>query len=268
MVECPRCGLYIDDFKPECDICGYQPDWENYYDYDLIDTNPIDKILKYNSYEILDIIEEKKRITPKISCHVCFCPLCCSLIVQNNDFICCNNCGYEGFMIMRPELLWQEIVEIMFYYPLDFVEKHRLDNFWFIVGNEYLNKMMKREALLCYNKAIELNELNGDAWFKKAIIYEGFTDYLHRNECYKNALKCYNQLLKINSKDDYIWNRKGEYFIKRNQLKRALKCFNKAIKYNACNDDYWNNKGTCYKHLHNFKAALKFYDYALSINNK
>ena len=136
MVECPRCGLYMSDFKPECDICGYQPDWEDYYDHDLIDTNSIDKILKYNSYEVFDIVRERKKIKPIINGNISFCPKCNSFIIHEISFIECNNCGYQGFLL-DSKSLWQQIVEVIPDAPLNFIEKHKLDNFWFVHGQQH-----------------------------------------------------------------------------------------------------------------------------------
>ena len=84
MVECPRCGLYMSNFKPECDICGYQPDWEDYYDHDLIDINSFDTILKYNSPNILGIIRQNKTLTPTISGKLMFCSKCGSAVIPHN----------------------------------------------------------------------------------------------------------------------------------------------------------------------------------------
>ena len=266
MIECPRCGLYMSGLESECDICGYQPVWEDYYDNDLIDINSVDEILKYNSFEVLDIVRERIKIKPNINGNICFCPQCNSYILQSDYIIRCNNCGYQGFLEMDPELLWKEIVEVMIDAPFKFIEKYNLDNFWFAHGHEHY-KGQGAKALLCYNKAIELNEFNGDAWCGKAAIYDEFGDTLHRNECYKHMLKSYNRQLKLNPEDDYTWNKKGEYLLKINHLKNALKCFNNAIKYDPNNYEYWNNKGDYYNRVNDYDSALKCYDKALNINN-
>jgi len=132
MVECPRCGANIYASKQECFKCGYVPNWEELIDYDLIDINSIDKILEFNSYEILDIIREEKQITPTVSNSIIFCPVCGKIIIQIDSFINCNYCGYHGYIEMNSEYLWQEILNENLHFPLDFIEKHKLDNFWFI----------------------------------------------------------------------------------------------------------------------------------------
>lgn len=98
MVECPRCGLYMSNFKPECDICGYQPDWEDYSDHNLIDYDSIDKILEFNSIEVLDIIRPKRTIALTIINGVEFCSKCGSVVIPYRRIINCANCGYVGVL--------------------------------------------------------------------------------------------------------------------------------------------------------------------------
>ena len=267
VVECPICGANIFNSNQECFKCGYILNRDGLVDYDSIDINIIDKILEYNSYTVEDIVRQEKQITPNVTSSIIFCPECTSMIIQGNNFVECTNCGYHGYLRMNNEQLWQEILNENSHFPLDFIEKHKLDNFWVIFGHEYYySRGHYEKALICYDKAIEYNELNGEAWFEKASVYEKLRDYFHRNECYKCMLKCYNRLLKIDPTDDYTLNRKGEYFLKRNNIKKALKCFNDAIKYDSKNDVYWNNRGDCYKHQLKYDLALECYDKALSIN--
>ena len=264
MFECPNCIICMYCLESEYDVCGYQPDWED-YNHNLIDTNSIDEILKYNSFEVFDIIRERKKITPNFMGKVCFCPECGSFSIQYDYIIKCDTCGYQGFLELDFKLLWREIVEVIPDAPLNFIERHKLDNFWFAHGQQHYNGEGVK-ALLCYKKAIELNEFNGDAWCGKAAIYDEYGDTVHRNECYKQMLKSYDYQLKINPEDDYTWNKKGEYFLKIGHLKKALKCFNNVIKYDSNNYEYWNNKGDYYKCVKEYDSALKCYDKALSIN--
>ena len=119
MVECPRCGSNINAIKQECFKCGYLHDWDDFVDYDLIEVNSFDKILEYNSYEIIDVVRERNQLIPKVSNQIRFCPECGSFIVQKEQYISCLVCGYDGYFVMDSASLWQDIIEVMCDCPLD-----------------------------------------------------------------------------------------------------------------------------------------------------
>lgn len=266
MVECPRCGLYISGLESECGVCGYQPNWEDYYDYDLIDDNCFDKILKYNSCNVVDIVHSEKQIDYNILIKIFYCPICGGVILPKSNNIFCDNCGHQVYLILNQDSLWQEILNEHVHYSLDFVEKYKLDNFWYSTAKEYYVTCEFDKALLCFDKALELNKLNGDALFYKMNIYDSFNDEHNMKLCRKEMFKCYNNLLKLNPKNDRIWNKKGLAFYNTNQFKRAINCFNKAIKYNPTNHYYWNNKGDCYYYNGDYDLALECFDNAIQLN--
>ena len=141
MVECPRCGIYMSGLKSECDTCGYQPNWEDYYDYDLMDNNSIDCILKFNSYEVIDIVREQKQMPLNIVGSIIFCPECKSVMEQQNILVNCHSCGYSTKLPIDKTKLLKEIWDENYVTSNNLIENFSSPDFmWFLLGNDYLDK--------------------------------------------------------------------------------------------------------------------------------
>lgn len=259
MVECPRCGKYMSGLKSECSICGYQPNWEDYYDYDLIDNNFFDKILNYNSYDILDIIRSDKTLKITLSGKLAFCSNCGSAVVPHNRIIDCTCCGHVERIKIDKNKLKQSILEETFFDNYEFWLKVRNENFWYGVGENYQKLKLYDKALWCYDKAIELNELMSDAWFNKAEVHE----ILHE---YDEMLMSYDKVIELGWYSASAWNNKGVYYQNISHQRKAIECFDEAIKIDPYEDLYWENKGDSHYYMgHRFKA-LECYDKAIELN--
>ncbi len=84
------------------------------------------------------------------------------------------------------------------------------------------------EALKVYDKAIEINPQNTDAWNNKG---DALTE-LNRSD---EALKAYDKAIEINPQNTDAWNNKGDALSKQNKYDEAKKAFDKAIEIDSQN---------------------------------
>src|SRR5271157_692852 len=84
------------------------------------------------------------------------------------------------------------------------------------------------EALKAYDKAIEINPQNTDAWNNKG-------DALSKQNKYDEALKAFDKAIEINPQNTDAWNNKGDALSKQNKSDEAKKAYDKAIEIDSQN---------------------------------
>jgi tetratricopeptide (TPR) repeat protein len=131
--------------------------------------------------------------------------------------------------------------------------------------NGYLNKgrilldsnpPQYAEALILFNKAIELQPTDDYGHFNKAFTLCELGEY-------KEAIKSYDKALELNPKDGFTHYNKGNCLIQMENFKSALESYNKAELLKPNDWDIHFNKGNCLSTLKNFEEALKSYNKAL-----
>jgi tetratricopeptide (TPR) repeat protein len=90
--------------------------------------------------------------------------------------------------------------------------------------------------LKCYDKAIEIDPNDANAWYNKGIS-------LGKLETYEEALKCYDKAIEIDPNHAYAWRNKAvalvvlvfvTQYVKHKEenikcLQKAIECYDKAI---------------------------------------
>ena len=90
---------------------------------------------------------------------------------------------------------------------------------------EALDRLTRvREALMCYDKAIELEPKNILAWCSKGVA-------LSQLGRYEEALRCYDRALEINPRDWASLNEKGLALYHSGKYEEAMECINKSLEY-------------------------------------
>ena len=118
-----------------------------------------------------------------------------------------------------------------------------------------------REALVCYDKAIEANPKNSVAWSNKAHVLAGFN-------CLSDALESVNKAIKIDPKNSEAWFRKGNYLQKTSaSAGKVIECYNKAIEANSRNVGALTNKAATLGDLKRFKEAIKCCEQAIALRD-
>jgi len=131
--------------------------------------------------------------------------------------------------------------------------------YYFELGNIYEKLAKHEEAIGSYDKAIEIDPDNTDAWNNKGTIL----GELGRHD---EALKCFDKILEIDPNCAYAWSNKGIALGKLGRYDEALECHDKAIEINPNYAGAWNGKGTVLEELGRYDEALKCFSKAVRID--
>lgn len=123
-----------------------------------------------------------------------------------------------------------------------------------------LGRLGKRqEAIVCYDKAIEINPVYANAWVSKA-------DALNRLDKLQEAIVCYDKAIEINPRYAYAWYNKGDALYRLDKLQEAIACYDKAIEIDPVYYAFvWFEKGFLLSRLGKPQEAIACYSKALEI---
>lgn len=134
------------------------------------------------------------------------------------------------------------------------------ENALFNLGTVFYNVKYYDNALICFDKAIEINPDSNST-----LINKGAT--LAELRKYDEALTCYEKSLKINPNSDEAWTNKGTALINLGKYDEALNCYNKALEINSNSDDACTNKGAVLDTLGEYEKAIACHDKSLELNS-
>jgi tetratricopeptide (TPR) repeat protein len=168
---------------------------------------------------------------------------------------------YQDFISLREELS-----EIYFQRTGDRVKIESISEE--LQEGELVNKGLSlknlgkyEEAIVCFNKVLEINPRYADAWDAKG----GALDILGK---YEEGIGCHNKALEINPKYVEAWLNKGLALDKLGKIEEAIGCFNKALEINPRYADAWDTKGLALGRLGKTEEAIVCFNKALEINPK
>ena len=115
------------------------------------------------------------------------------------------------------------------------------------------------EAVYTFNKIIQINSNNFQAFYNQGNAYLGLKKF-------EESLKSYNQAIKIKPDYKQAYNNRGVVLKELKRIKEALENYNQAIKIEPNNADLYNNRGTVHLELKQFDKAIEDYNFALKIN--
>lgn len=117
------------------------------------------------------------------------------------------------------------------------------------------------EAIKVYDKAIENNSQNSEAWYNKGLCLAELGNY-------EEAIKAFDKAIEITPQNTDALDNKGYYLECLGNYEEAIKAFDKAIEINSQNSYAWCNKGLCLGYLGNYEEAVKAFDKAIDINSQ
>ena len=123
-----------------------------------------------------------------------------------------------------------------------------------------LNEKDPEKQIALLTEALELDEGNYDALFKRAYIYGAKLNKL------TEALEDYNNYIEQNPEDAIAYNNRGNIYANLEKYEEALKDHDKAIDLNPEAVEIYNNRGNVYDDLEKYEEALKDYDKAIDLN--
>lgn len=181
------------------------------------------KILKENSF----IFEESKKVS-----------------VYHDTYL-----DIPEYEVSLDDLKWLKTV----------LSKIEDENALFNIGNSFNDNRKYKEAINCYDKALEINSKNDKSWNNKGIALAMLNKYTE-------AITCYDKSLKLNSKNDNAWTNKGISLNELDKTEEAIECHNKALEINPNNEKIWNNKGNALCNMERYENGIECYNKALKIN--
>jgi|GEM_PF-1650934 len=117
------------------------------------------------------------------------------------------------------------------------------------------------EAILCYNKAIQLNPVDFLSWNNKGVILA----VLGRDQ---EAITCFDEVIKINPKFAVVWYDKGNILAKLGRHNEAIELYDKAIGIDSKFAEAWGNKGSLLNSIGRHHEAIICCDRAIEINSR
>jgi tetratricopeptide (TPR) repeat protein len=116
-----------------------------------------------------------------------------------------------------------------------------------------------KEAIRCYDKALELDQHHKSAWANKG-------GSLERLCCHEEAIRCADKALEIDPRYTTAWTIKGVSLNSLGRHEEAIRCLDRALEIDPRNVSALNNKGRSLHGLNRYEEASRCYDMALEID--
>lgn len=129
---------------------------------------------------------------------------------------------------------------------------------WFNLGLKQASAGDFNEAVVSWEKALELNPNLVEAWHNRG-------SALGRLGNYQQALKSFEQALKIAPQNAQAWNDLAHTFYQLQQWQEAIASWDKAISIVPSNHQFWYNRGCSLERLQQNNEAIASYEKALEI---
>ncbi|MFH1564118.1 MAG: tetratricopeptide repeat protein [Nitrospirota bacterium] len=126
-------------------------------------------------------------------------------------------------------------------------------------GNEYYNKGLYDQAILDYNKALEINPRCAEAYNNRGIAYKN-------KGLYDQAISDYNKAIEINPRYAEAYYNRGSAYYNKGLYDQAISDYNKALEINPRDAEAYNNRGIAYKNKGLYDQAISDYNKAIEIN--
>jgi len=128
-------------------------------------------------------------------------------------------------------------------------------------SNSQLKEKEFKEMLEAFEKRIELDPENADAWYGKGTC-------LFNLRKYKEALEAFEKRIELDPENADAWYGKGTTLAMLEKYKEALEAFEKRIELGPENADAWYGKGICLFDLRKYKEALEAFERVIELDPK
>ena len=165
---------------------------------------------------------------------------------------------YESFDELRLEL--EEALFIWTGRTMELPKgADRISGFWNNKGLSLDELGRHEDALVFYDKAIEVDRSDVNAWSNKGTALGD----LGRLE---EAMACFDEALRIDPHSSVVWSNKGNAIEVLGRYEEALTCFGNALRIDSQNAVFWHNKGRALLSLARFEEALGCFDKSAQID--
>ncbi|OFV92518.1 MAG: hypothetical protein A3H28_04650 [Acidobacteria bacterium RIFCSPLOWO2_02_FULL_61_28] len=135
----------------------------------------------------------------------------------------------------------------------------RFDAAWLDKGVALAQLGREKEATDCYEKALEINPNSAHAWYNLGIVQQS-------RDANEEALASYDRAVTLNPLHDAAWLNKGVILRKQLRSKEAIACYDKVLAINSKSAVAWYNRGFALKQLGHSQEEIFCYDRALAID--
>lgn len=166
-----------------------------------------------------------------------------------------NKSMYKKFIYLRGELFFN-------------------DSDWVYHGVDLFSSGDYKEAIKFYDKALELNPENINAWIQKGISQQKLGQKEEANKSFHKAIECFDEILKNDPENIVLWMGKGDIFNNMGNVEEAIKCYDKVIEIKPSMTDnvtcektsIWLKKGEDLYSQGKYEDALNYFDKILDFN--
>ena len=172
---------------------------------------------------------------------------------------------------MRAWMRIPLILAVLFVLCLSAVAQETTADSWHQEGLKLMGNDNYRDALIAFDKAIEIDPENASIWMGKGDVLVRMGDYNESLKIYENALEMADKTTQDNPHDARGWLVKGELFIRIFKNDEAINAYSRATELNPKYAEAWYLKGAAL----NLKAgelpeqeSAKTYEEAFTALNK
>lgn len=123
-------------------------------------------------------------------------------------------------------------------------------------GDNCFDSKNYMEAIMWYDKALELDPKNEFTWSSKA-------DCFRELKLYEEAIIWYNKALELDPNDENTWYFKARCFEELKLYEEAIEAMNEAKNINPTYAVFWHKLGDYYNFSGSYEEALAYYDESL-----
>lgn len=165
---------------------------------------------------------------------------------------------FGGFRELRKalEAIFEETTGRKFEKPQ--IGRQTVD-LWHKKGVSFLALKRHQEAIVCYDRALQIDPRYTFAWTGKGVALDELGQY-------EDAIECYDKALAINPRDATTWSNKGAALVDIGRLQEAINCYDKALAIDPQNMRAWSNKAGVLRALDRYEEAIACHDKALAID--
>jgi|GEM_PF-4754349 len=132
--------------------------------------------------------------------------------------------------------------------------------YWIVLGNIYFGMENYERAEECYDKALNMDPKNEEAWNNKGFLY--FTQGK-----FENALYCYERAIDINPSYRQAWYNKGYTYHAMGNLSKAIYNYWMALRIDSNDEVAWNNMGNALYNLGKYMESIPYFMKSVKINS-
>ena len=130
---------------------------------------------------------------------------------------------------------------------------------WHKKGVSFSALKRHREAITCYDRALQIDPQYTFAWTGKGVALDELGQY-------EEAIECYDKALTIDPRDATTWSNKGAALVDIGRLQEAINCYDKALAIDPKNMRAWSNKAGVLRALDRYEDAIACHEKALAID--